>query len=257
MIISNEEFRDALNNEKVKIVKYSCSENSLSGNSLEEEICGDTDLRKSHKIRLHAGFLIKTLSSNRWINPKLLFRNRDGIVDLRKAPDNIYNIQPGETIIMYTNEVVTLNSEYFGLLLPKVKDGESGLSISTSYVDPNWTGVLQLSVSNKSQSTQPIKERCEIANLVLMKTSKPITKLNETQCDHYALTWETISSDPEYPKWPNRKRNLFVKVRHYIKTSLLILVSAGVIGLVGIIDIIGKIIQYIGGIKIANDISGG
>ena len=164
---------------------------------------------------------------------------------MRNAPDCKYCINPGESIVIYTNENVTLNSEYFGLLLPKVKDEERGLFISTSYVDPNWTGVLQVLVSNKSEYPQHIKGQCEIANLVLMKTSEQIEYLKEIQHDHYALTWSKIFTNPEYLKWENRKRTGFIKFLHAIRTRWVLATTIGIVGIIPIVKGVIEIARFI------------
>jgi len=241
MVVSHKELMQAISDGKIKLRK-----SSPSGNTFEEK---DYDIAEieNHKIQLHVGFLIKTLSSGKYIAPETLYDNRDGIVDMQKLPDNSYSIDPGETVIMYTNETVTLDSNYFGLLLPKVSYEGKGLFISTSYVDPNWTGVLQLLVSNRSPEAHPIKKDTAIANLVILKTSEAIREepSGTGQSDHYKLTWKKISEDQDLLKWTNRKRSVLTKIRHTTKKfrALQILAILGTIG--GVFVGISAVIQTV------------
>jgi hypothetical protein len=64
MIISREEIIEALK-KGVKITKWTWKK----GQTPTEKNYEESDLNESHKIRLHAGFLLKTLSPHRWIDP--------------------------------------------------------------------------------------------------------------------------------------------------------------------------------------------
>lgn len=242
MVANNIELKNAIENGKLEIIKYEWN-GSLSKQSLQY-----ADLEGSHKIRLHVGFLLRTLSHKRWINPKWLYNDHDGIIDLRKTPNRTYILYPGESVIMYTNEVVRVNSDYFGILLSKVKHEENGLRVSQSYVDPNWKGVLQLIVTNNSEYKQELREHCEIANLVLMGISTQANVPPQPHNSHFAIDWQMIFDNPRYPKWQDRKRSMARKVWHGIHTRWYLFTTIGVVGIIAnfknIIDLFINIFKF-------------
>ena len=243
MVANNTELKKALEEGKLEITKYEWD------GTLKKQLFDASDLEGSHKIRLHVGFLLRTLSHKHWINPKWLYSNRDGIIDLRKISDRTYILNPGESVIMYTNEVVKLSAEYFGVLLSKVRHEENGLLVSQSYIDPNWKGVLQLIVTNNSEYPQELREHCEIANLVLMSINNQINQQAQTRNDHYALNWEKIFDNPIYPKWKDRKRSFIRKGWHAVHTYWYLFTTLGIVGIIAniknIIDLFINIFKFL------------
>lgn len=244
MVLSNHELKEAIESGELEISKYTWNEGGLS-----KELYTQTDLEGSHKIRLHVGFLMRTLSHKRWINPKWFYNNHDGIIDLRSIPNKTYILHPGESVIMYTNEAVKMGSGYFGILLSKVKHEENGLCVSQSYVDPNWKGVLQLIVTNNSEYPQELREHCEIANLILMNINNQTGTPMQPRNGHFAVEWPQIFENPIYPKWKDRKRSFLRKVWHNIRTYWYIVTSIGAVGIIAniknIIDLITNILKFL------------
>ena len=179
--------------------------------------------------------MIKTLSKKRWLHPKQLYYKRDGIIDLRDIKDRTYWLKPGEAVVLYTNEYVQLNPNYFGLLLPRVQHGTDGIVISSSYIDPCWKGVVQLMATNLSEVPLGLKAESNIANLVILRNSEPIKISSGSEPDHYELNWKTIFNNPEHPKWSNRKRGKLLKFRHLIRTGW-VFVTTGGIAILGAIE---------------------
>ena len=143
------------------------------------------------------------------------------------------------------NEAIKMGAEYFGVILSRVSLEETGIVVSQSYIDPNWDGVLQLIVTNNSESPKLLQEHCEIANLVIFKMDQPAKRTSLNKNDHYAVTWETISDNPMYPKWQDRKRSWFLKVRHGIRTYWYILTGVSILGILPFLDNIVSIITGI------------
>lgn len=239
MVLNNEGIKNALKSGKLSITEYTWD------NKVKAKSYNSSQLRGGHKIRLHVGFLVRTLSDNRWLNPRVLFNKRDGIIDLRKLSDRQYELQPKESVILFTNEVIKMGAEYFGVILSRVSLEETGIVVSQSYIDPNWEGVLQLIVTNNSETPKLLQEHCEIANLFIFKMEQPAKATQLNKNDHYAVTWVTISENPMYPKWQDRKRTWFVKVRHCIRTYWYVVTGMGILSLLPFLDNIASIISAI------------
>lgn len=224
MVLNNAGIIEALNNGTIEITEYTW-ENRVVSKKFES-----VDLKGGHKIRLHVGFLLRTLSDKRWLDPRHLYNGRDGIIDLRKLEGHKYALQPKESVLLFTNEAVKLGSEYFGLLLSRVSLEETGLIVSQSYIDPNWEGVLQLVVTNNSETPKLLQEHCEIANLIIFKMEERANGTSQKKNDHYGVTWEIICDNPIYPKWQDRRRSLIFKIRHTIRTYWIVFTGVGIVG---------------------------
>lgn len=241
MVLNNAGIIDALNQGEIEIIKYTWDNTNVTLSKYDP-----LELKEGHKIRLHVGFLVRTLSDKRWLNPKVLYNKRDGIVDLRKLEERKYALQPKESIILFTNESIRLGPNYFGLLLSRVSLEETGLIVSPSYIDPNWNGVLQLVVTNNSETPKLIQEYCEISNLILFKMEQRADVTIQKRNDHYGVTWEMISSNPIFPKWQDRKRSVRLKIRHMIRTYWIVFTGIGLVGAVAIIyQIISLLLNFI------------
>ena len=239
MVLNNEGIISALKNEEIVITEYTWDK------KVAAKPFDVSQLKGGHKIRLHVGFLIRTLSDKRWLNPKMLFNNRDGIVDLRQLEGRQYELQPKESVILFTNEAVKMGAKFFGVILSRVSLEETGLVVSQSYIDPNWEGVLQLIVTNNSETPKRLQEHCEIANLIVYKMEQPAKRTSQNRNDHFAVTWETIGDNPMYPKWQDRKRSWLLKTKHSIRTYWYILTGLSVVGVIALFD---NIISIISGI---------
>lgn len=229
MILNNEGIVDAINSREFEITEF------MWDNKLESKAFDTSSLKDGHKIRLHVGYLIRTLSDKRWINPKALYHKRDGIIDLRKLSEHQYILKPGESVILFTNEAIKMGPNIFGLLLSRVSLEENGLIVSPSYIDPNWNGLIQLVVTNNSETEQILQEHCEIANLILLKMNKPTTVTTIPKNGHFAVTWESIKDNPRLPTWNDRKRKVPQKIQHAIHTYWYIFTGIGLVGTIGIL----------------------
>ena len=100
MVLNNEGIINALKNGKITITEYTWDK------KVRPKSFNVSQLKGGHKIRLHVGFLVRTLSDKRWLNPKALFNKRDGIIDLRQLDGHQYELQPKESVILFTRRIV-------------------------------------------------------------------------------------------------------------------------------------------------------
>jgi len=208
----------------IKITEYTWNGKLLSYEYERSKI------KNGNKICLHLGFLIRTLSDKRWINPKVLYNKRDGIIDLRKVEDHKYILQPKESILIFTNEAIKLGPEYLGIIISKTSLEERGITVSTSYVDTGSKSILQLIVTNNSETPKLLKERCEIADLILVKVDQKLKKITPKRIDQDSITWEMINDNPIFPRWEDRKRTWFMRLCHTIRTYWILFTGVGIVG---------------------------
>lgn len=213
MVLNADEIKKAISDRKIVITRYTWEGKDPIPKDLQSD-----DLENSHKIKLHVGYVLRTLSDKKWIDPKSLFNEHDGIVDLRSLKNRQYKLLPGETVLIFTNEVLEFGADYFGLALSRVSHEETGLIVSSTYVDPNWMGVLQLVITNRSETPQLLQEYCEIANLIIFKMSAPAAIPKGDKNGHYGLKWEIISKNPAKRLWNDRSRKLSTRICHKMRT---------------------------------------
>lgn len=223
MILNADDIKKAINEEKIKITRYTWEDNDPISKVLQCD-----DVGNSHKIKLHVGYLLRTLSDKKWIDPKSLFNEHDGIVDLRSLKKRQYKLLPGEAVLIFTNEVLDFNKDYFGLVLSRVSHEENGLMVSSTYVDPNWKGVLQLVITNRSETPQLLQEYCEIANLIIFNMSAPVEASKEEKNGHFGLTWEGISKNSTRKLWNDRSRKFSTRICHKMRTYWLLFTGLGI-----------------------------
>lgn len=230
MILNGADIEKAIVTKEISILRYTWGIDKPVPQRLEV-----SDLNNSHKLTLHVGYLLRTLSDYKWLDKDWLFNKKDGIVDFQKLEKHQYELLPRESVLVFTNEYMEFEENYFGLVLPKVSGEENGVTVSTTYVDPQWKGVLQLVVTNLSEKTYLLQENSEIANLVICKMSGPATEANVERNAHYGIPWEKIYSNPDLRFWDPRTVSQFRKLIHIFHTKMKIAKGAGIIVVVGLV----------------------
>lgn len=169
-------------------------------------------------IKLHLGFLVKTLSNTKMINPQELYNGRDGIVDLRKAKDRKYKLNARETVMVYTNESIMMKK---GIIMTVSGMYENlGLEVrcSQTWVGEENKGIIHFVVTNNTNEVKILQEHCEIAKVKFLKEDKTDIKLEEINSEE--INWKIIDENLELPIWENRKRSWIIKMWHNLRWSL-------------------------------------
>lgn len=222
MVLNGEDIKKAIAAKEISILRYTWGTDMPVPQKLEAN-----ELSNSHKLTLHVGYLLRTLSDNKWLDKDWLFNQKDGIVDLEKLEKHQYKLSPGESVLIFTNEYMEFKENYFGLVLPKVSGEENGVTVSTTYVDPQWKGFLQLVVTNLSERSHLLQENSEIANLVIYQMSGPAAEANVERNAHYGIPWEKIYGNPDLRFWDPRTRTQFRKLIHFFHEKIKIVVTVG------------------------------
>lgn len=211
------EIKKEIQNNNLKITEYIWNQNLMT--ERPEDLPEDNDA-----IKLHLGFLIKTLSSTKWINPKTLYNGRDGIVDLRKTNEGKYKLDPHETVIVYTNESVILKNG-ISMIISGIYEN-AGLEVyrSETWIREN-EGILQLSIKNNTDEPKLLWEHCEIGNVRFIKEDEENGMLEQRKGE--IVNWKIIDENLELPRWEERKRGLGTCVWHGRVTLLKTIVESG------------------------------
>lgn len=196
---------------------------------------------KDHRLVLTVGLLVKSLSGN-LIDRKKRFGENELIADLRTLKDG-YFIRPGESVLILTNEWIKLDQKNSIQIISKVSNYAKGLSVTASFVDSQWKGLVQLMITNLSSEPHPIKMGDEIASAFFYELNGELTALGDDHAkdaDHSGRDWFSIIQDCDDPfsiKKPEKKppsfwQNMLSFIK-FNRTIFLWVISGSLLGFIG------------------------
>ena len=159
-MLSNKTITNALNNKEINITISFSLQNGVPTLYESEQDILSSPLKNnlySDRLKLTMGPIIKILNKKA-INPKYRFKGMIDCYDLSKSDDK-YIINPGESIIVLTNEKVELNGKYACLIVPRISLSDVGIVVTTAYVDPFYYGLMRLHLSNLSDKAYELTDR--------------------------------------------------------------------------------------------------
>lgn len=173
---------------------------------------------------------------------RVRFKGRKGTVDLTKSPNKIV-VEPGELLTVQTIERVRLGRGIAALILPRLTLATAGLHVASSYIDPGWDGVLQLSLVNSSSRPYELCVGEQIAVCRFYRTSSPVseehTQLFPQKSHHFGLTWARVLDTDNDPmplrKQPVARRDLAHLVSQVRGAWRYIVSAVGVAAVVGVL----------------------
>ncbi len=84
-----------------------------------------------------------------------------------------YQVDPGETIIVITKELVAIPAAYAATVWPRFKMVRSGIFQSMVKIDPTWYGKVAIAMTNISPASIELQPGQAFATLLLYELSKP------------------------------------------------------------------------------------
>lgn len=172
---------------------------------------------KDHRLVLTVGGLIKKLSGNK-VSSTVKFGENDCIIDLTKC-ENGYFIKPYETVIIFSNEWIRLDTKTYLNVFSKVSNYSKGLSITATFLDSQWQGLIQMLVTNNSDKHHSIKVGDEIASAFFIKLEGAETEKGDehaSDASHYKNDWQTIMQEKRDPFSPEKKEKAVPSVKNNI-----------------------------------------
>lgn len=163
----------------------------------------------SDRVKLTMGPVIKPINQGR-IRKKEQFKNTTNCIDIRKC-NNCYTIQPGESVIILTNERIQLNGKYSCLVIPRISLSDVGIVVTPAYIDPYYNGILRLQLSNLSNKPYELIALEAIAQCFFFELSDEVSKdfrYNfSTKSVFFGQTWSAILNSDRNP-FPTKKESL-------------------------------------------------
>lgn len=208
-MLSNERIIKAINDKEIEIsvsfylkdgvpTLYETEQNLLTS-SLKDNLYSD-------RLKLTMGPIVKVLNK-KTINPKYRFKATLNCHDLRKS-DNKYVINPGESIIVLTNEKINLNGKYACLIVPRISLSDVGIVVTTAYVDPFYYGLMRLHLSNLSDKAYELTALEAIAQCFFFELSDQVSEVFKdkfsTKSVFFGQTWYGILYSDRKP-FPTKK----------------------------------------------------
>lgn len=244
----------------IKYADLSSESNNESGeeqsvNFAIEDSFANKCFRKNYfgdRLSLCLGPLVYSHTYSRKLGRKL-FRSTPHCFDLRKTNGTIV-LEPKETIIVETIENIHVDHTIAAFILPRLSLANSGIMVSPAYIDPNWSGILQLHIENQSNRKYELKigEKIAICRFYQIENDKnrdDVTKF-AAKSFHYGLSWEAIFSGEKSP-FPLRKMEVKSSpVQATIKAGISYVIKhwQGIFGM-AMIPLIIAIISWINSIE--------
>ena len=132
------------------------------------------------------------------------------------SDDGEIELKPGSALIIQTEEFVHFPRTLFGIIAPKVRLLEEGLSTTFSKIDPGYTGHLLITLFNLGQTVRKLKRGAPFCALTLLDVSEGARL--------YGKGPQQISARLE--KQPRRTISEWLLPHHVTATILLILATS-------------------------------
>ena len=223
-MLSNQSIRNILINKEIEItVSFYQKESKCILYDMERPLLesDSADNLYSDRLKLTMGPIIKPINKNNIIR-KHTFKKTKDCVDLRKN-DNKYIINPGESIIILTNERIKLNGKYACIIIPRISLSDVGVVVTTAYVDPYYQGIMRLQLSNLSNKSLELHSLEVIAQCFFFELTDEVSseykEAFSAKSVFYGQTWKQIL-ESDRPPFPTKKgyaeNNRFSAIKHQI-----------------------------------------
>lgn len=209
-MLSGKSIKELIEKKEIKISVFFEKENDVIEKLTSEKPLLSSSLKNnlySDRLKLTMGPIVKVLN-NKKIKHKHQFKSLKDIYDLRES-NNKYIINPGESIIVLTNERINLNNKYACLVVPRISLSDVGIIVSTAYVDACYDGILRLHLSNVSDKPYELSTLESIAQCFFFELSSPVSNEYKdkfsTKSVFFGQTWEGILDSDRNP-FPTKKK---------------------------------------------------
>lgn len=228
-MLSREKIIKAINDKEIEIsISFSFKGGALTQYDTEQDFLASplAENLYSDRLKLTMGPIIKVINKKR-VSSKYRFKSNESCHDLRKS-NNKYVINPGESIIVLTNEKFKFNGKYACLVVPRISLSDVGIVVTTAYVDPYYHGVMRLHLSNLSDKTYELTTLEAIAQCFFFKLSDPVSEVYKEQFSSksvfFGQTWHGILNSDRNP-FPTKKESAYVDKYSNLKYQVGILGS--------------------------------
>lgn len=208
-MLSDKKIKDAIKNKEIEILISFIKKNGVPTLLDKEKNILDTYMKNqiySDRLKLTMGPVVKVLKK-RYINSKHRFKSNYDCFDLEKS-NNKYTLNPGESIVILTNEHIKLNGKYACLIVPRISMSDVGIVVTTAYIDPYYDGILRLQLSNLSDKSYELNTLEVVAQCYFFELSDEVSKNFKdkfaSKSVFFGQTWQGIYESDRSP-FPTKK----------------------------------------------------
>jgi deoxycytidine triphosphate deaminase len=159
------------------------------------------------RLLLTLGPIVMSHEIRRPIKGRSLYKERPSYFDLRQSENSII-VEPHETLSISTNERIILGGRTGAYILPRLRNVDSGILYTPSYIDPFWDGILQGVLVNATDRRQRLSlcEGIAICRFypVIGEISADVQQRFPAKSHHFGQTWAKILLEESDP-FPRRK----------------------------------------------------
>lgn len=102
------------------------------------------------------------------------------VYSLRRAEKlpvtDVLGIEPGETVLILTEEYLALGPQFAGLVVSKARVMDEGVANTVARVDPTWHGKLIVPVTNQTKQVFKFRKGSTFCTLVFLVLDQPIPR---------------------------------------------------------------------------------
>ncbi|MEY8391903.1 hypothetical protein AALA98_11110 [Lachnospiraceae bacterium 45-W7] len=227
-MLGNEEIKKVITDKEIELtVSFGFKDGMPTQYETEQDLLS-TQLKDnlySDRLKLTMGPIVKVLNQ-KLVKSKFRFKATRDCCDLRKS-NNKYTINPGESIVILTNERIKLNGKYACLIVPRISMSDVGIVVTTAYVDPYYNGVMRLHLSNLSDKSYELTFLETIAQCFFFELPDYVPEKFEEEFSmksvFFGQTWNGILNSDRNP-FPTKKESANVDRLSNIKYQINILI---------------------------------
>ena len=213
-LIKKNEISISVSFEKIdEKIRYYQKEKDILSSTLKNNLYSD-------RLKLTMGPIIRVLN-NKYIKSQYKFKLREDCYDLRQSNDK-YIINPGESIIVLTNERIRLNGKYACLIVPRISLSDVGIIVTTAYIDAFYDGIMRLHLSNLSDKPYELSFLEAIAQCFFFELPSSVSEEFKDKFSSksvfFGQTWKGILESDRNP-FPTKKSSYFINKFKTIKEN--------------------------------------
>lgn len=163
----------------------------------------------------------------RYLRNRKTFKNRRGCFDIRERNNKLI-LEPREVLSVSTIERIKLGNNVGAIIIPRLRNVDSGILYVPSYIDPHWDGILQAVLVNLTDKRQELELGEGLAVCKFYKTIGDIpTEVRDyfpQKSHHYGHNWSKVLDDNAEP-FPRRKLPIEIGFLQSVKAQAQAVIS--------------------------------
>lgn len=197
--------------------------------------------RYSTHVHLTAGPIVKSHHGIR-VGGRQGYGNHPNCFDLR-LQDNKIIVEPSEMLTILTNERIALDGKTAAIVTPRVTNTDSGLILTTAYIDPFYNGICRVVVCNMTPQRQTLCLLEPLAQCFFFDLSSSVAEAYRESFSQksvfYGHTWRRLLANTNNPfpqlKSPNPSLGWFERFKLAMRNAISYITYEKVFAAIGLL----------------------